>query len=182
MRRKRKARDTDERTATPAGRRCRAPGDAPSGAEVVDDREGERFLSLLHLYAEVQLAPQKMAELRRRAGDSAASPRDYDCRCPVPAADALPDCWPHRHECRFRHRMRLRPKTHNNAFAHQLTREIFDDLLARMRRMPALECEAQVRAVLAFGREESRRTLRRQAEPSPEPAPLKENWKWSDVR
>lgn len=127
------------------------------------------------------LLPRRMAELRRRAGDPTASPRDYDCLCPVPEADGLPDCWPYRSECRFRHRMRPRPKVCRNSFAHKLGREILFDIYTRWPEIPSDEREDMI----VKGMEELDAHQRRQArllnEPPVEAAPLRENWRFSDL-
>lgn len=152
---------------------------APSGDKVTW-RDFLDFANPLFTYAEHYLAPQKMAEMRRRRGDAAASPRDYDCGCPVPDDDCLPDCWPNRAECRFRNRMRPRPKLRNNKFAHALTRKIFADLMAELQRMPEPELHATIDKAAAFCRAHDKRTKRLRAEPAPEPAPLIESRRRDD--
>jgi len=52
-------------------------------------------------YARFVLAPRILAARRRTAGDHSASPRDYDCVCPVPDADGIPLCEGRRSACRF---------------------------------------------------------------------------------
>ena len=115
--------------------------------------------------------------LRRERGDDAASPRDYDCRCPVPKADGLPDCLPNAVHCRFRHRMRPRPKACDNGFAHELARDIFEDLYFRWPDLAEREKDAMIEKAIAFVQADSQRIARIQAGPAPEPAPLMETWR-----
>lgn len=142
-----------------------------------DIAEGVVLFNLLGQYAQRCLTPQRMAELRRARGDGAASPRDYDCRCPVPKPDGLPDCQPNAVHCRFRHLMRPRPKYGDNRFAHQLARDIFDDLYFRWPRIAEPEKNAMIEKAIAFVEADSKRLARMLAGPRPEPAPLREDWR-----
>lgn len=147
-----------------------------------DLAEGVVLFNLLFEYAERCLTPQRMAELRRERGDDAASPRDYDCRCPVPKADGLPDCLPNAVHCRFRHLMRPRPKACDNGFAHELAREIFEDLFGRWPQIAEREQDAMIEKAITFIEADSKRIARMLAGPRPEPAPLMEHWRKYDVR
>lgn len=61
----------------------------------------QRFLNLIPEYALFELAPRLLAEAARRKGAADASPRDYDCRCPIEIADSLPRCAAPDSGCRF---------------------------------------------------------------------------------
>lgn len=53
-------------------------------------------------YANCIMTPRFFAKLRRRNGDSSASPHDYDCRCPIPGWDGVPVCEERRRACKFK--------------------------------------------------------------------------------
>lgn len=52
------------------------------------------------------MAPRVLAERRRRKGDPHASPKDYECCCPLSQVDELPLCLNRRENCKFAHRPR----------------------------------------------------------------------------
>jgi CDGSH-type Zn-finger protein len=66
----------------------------------------EALICLCGDYANHILTPRLLADRRRRAGDTTASPSDYDCRCELSAADDLPFCEGRRADCKFAHRQR----------------------------------------------------------------------------
>lgn len=61
----------------------------------------EAMLKLAHTYARFVLAPPIFADRLRRAGDERASPRDFECECPVLAGSLRPFCLFARRHCRF---------------------------------------------------------------------------------
>lgn len=61
----------------------------------------EAILKLALAYARYVLAPPIFADRLRRAGDERASPRDFECECPVLAGSLRPFCLFARRHCRF---------------------------------------------------------------------------------
>ncbi|MBI1366809.1 MAG: hypothetical protein GC153_12750 [Alphaproteobacteria bacterium] len=124
----------------------------------------------LQTYSQRRLAPQKMAEMRRRNGDASASPHDYDCACPVPHQNALPFCKGVKSDCRFRHRP-APPQFRDNGFAFYLARDLLIDVLIRWPSMSEDERAAIIAKANAAHAAENRRTEGGQsAAPAPAPA------------
>lgn len=65
-------------------------------------------------YAESYLTPRLFSALRRNKGDPAASPADYDCRCPVRDDDGIPICLARRPDCKFQGMRRSHNKMSND--------------------------------------------------------------------
>lgn len=70
-------------------------------SEWPDEAAYESFQQLAFQYARYVLAPPILAERLRRKGDERASPRDFECDCPVLAETCQPYCLFARGKCRF---------------------------------------------------------------------------------
>lgn len=88
------------------------------------------FYSLLYDYARRHLAPRRLAQMRRRAGDPGASPRDYACGCRV-APDMTPYCRKPGTGCRFAARADPRDGTCDD-YGHALGKAILRELIAEI--------------------------------------------------
>ncbi|WP_375205889.1 hypothetical protein [Hyphococcus sp.] len=98
-------------------------------------------------YAEKVLTPRALAEERRKAGDPSASPRDYDCGCPLSVIDKAPRCFGYR-ECRFKHRYEAPPRLANDPVRHQMEKAQYEKLKASIGSLPERESVAQVTRIV----------------------------------
>ncbi|WP_375203070.1 hypothetical protein [Hyphococcus sp.] len=98
-------------------------------------------------YAAKVLAPRALAEARRKEGDPSASPRDYDCGCPISVADKRPRCFGWR-DCKFRDRYEAPPRLGNDPVRHQMEKAQYAQLKASLLALPEREALARVERIL----------------------------------
>lgn len=114
-----------------------------AAAEINMRSETEAFLNRIHAYVDHDLLPRRLAEERRKSGDSRASPRDYDCHCPL-AEDLLPTCHERAPQCRFRHRKPPPgPRYCNDPVRFYRARAMFREELDRFFHLRDKVCEQQ---------------------------------------
>ena len=106
--------------------------------------DGEVAHHVAWRYAAKVLAPRRLAQARRKAGDPSASLRDYECGCPLSAADGKPRCFGHRKTCRFRDRYEAPPRISNDPLRHQAEKDVYNELLAELRALPHDQAMARV--------------------------------------
>lgn len=73
----------------------------PDTDEWATEKDQDMFIDLAFHYARYVLAPPILADRLRRLGDDRASPRDFECECPVLAQTSRPYCLFARRNCRF---------------------------------------------------------------------------------
>ncbi len=98
-------------------------------------------------YAAKVLTPRALAQERRKAGDPSASPRDYDCGCPLSVIDKAPRCFGDR-ECRFKHRYEAPPRLANDPVRHQMEKAQYQKLKAEIRDLPEKQSIALVERII----------------------------------
>lgn len=113
-------------------------------------------------YVEHVVVPRILAAERRRAGDPHASPKDYDCCCPLSVADRLPICCKKRPDCRFSHRAPP-PGPHygKDPVRHALFQREARALLARFPEMDDAEFERITTRIAALQRQRQKQTLKK---------------------
>ena len=95
--------------------------------------------ALVH-YVEKVVISRLFADRARRAGDPNASPKDYECGCPLSRVDLLPICWGLRPTCRFRRRPRPDgARIWDNAVRHRAFKTEFPKFIERMKKMSDVE-------------------------------------------
>ena len=78
-----------------------ATPDWPETKDWPKESDPEAFVDLAFGYARYVLAPPILAGRLRVLGDERASPRDFECECPVLAETNAPYCLYQRANCRF---------------------------------------------------------------------------------
>ena len=98
-------------------------------------------------YAAKVLTPRALAEERRKAGDPSASPRDYDCGCPISVTDNAPRCFGYR-DCKFRDRYEAPPRFANDPVRYRTEKAQYQKLKDEIRALPERQSIAQVERIL----------------------------------
>ena len=121
-------------------------GDLADWADIFEPSPEAAFVCAWEYAAKV-LTPRALAQERRKAGDPSASPRDYDCGCPISVADKRPRCFGWR-DCKFKDRYEAPPRIGNDPVRYQMVRAQYAKLKASLLAMPAREAFERIQRLI----------------------------------
>lgn len=123
-------------------------GDLAQWAEIFEPSPEAAMVGAMG-YAEKVLVPRALAEARRKAGDPSASPRDYDCGCPISVTDKRPRCFGLR-DCKFRDRYEAEPRSVADPVRRQTYRAQYHKLKAELLAMPPAQSFERIQQIIEW--------------------------------